>query len=315
MEQPHLEGFRPRAKIGLQQPGVEEHVDLACVHDVHDRKQGSQLNPGQGFLPGLADGRLGERFPNFHEAGRHCPEAESWLDGPSAQEDLPGQFRDATDHEFGVHIVDSGAGLTHSPWAIVPVWNRGGDRLPAGAAVLHAGGILALIVYYLRGDNPPGQLKGTAMRHVLVCTTEYGDHWTKTIAKKAAQVAAMSEEERARFLSAPAQEHADGHRGLHCGQTMGGGIYELYQQRLKAAGLSDVVVSPNACIAQHAYGCVVMIYPDGIWYRIREMADAEKVLEQHIIGGKPVLELIHRRVNPPTAKGVQVPCASQAVAS
>ena len=33
------------------------------------------------------------------------------------------------------------------------------------------------------------------MRHVFVCTTEYGDHWTKTIAKKAAQVAAMSEEE------------------------------------------------------------------------------------------------------------------------
>ena len=49
------------------------------------------------------------------------------------------------------------------------------------------------------------------MRHVLVCTTEYGDHWTKTIAKKAAQVAAMSAEERARFLSAPAQDHADGH--------------------------------------------------------------------------------------------------------
>ena len=153
------------------------------------------------------------------------------------------------------------------------------------------------------------------MRHVFVCTTEYGDHWTKTIAKKAAQVAAMSEDERARFLSAPAQEHADGHRGLHCGQTMGGGIYELYQQRLKAAGISDVVVSPNACIAQHAYGCVVMIYPDGIWYRIRELADAERVLEQHIIGGKPVLELIHRRVNPPTAKGVQLPPASQVAAS
>ena len=85
--------------------------------------------------------------------------------------------------------------------------------------------------------------------------------------------------------------------------------------RLQAAGISDVVVSPNACIAQHAYGCVVMIYPDGIWYRIREMAEAEKVLEQHIIGGKPVKELIHRTVNPPTGKGVQPPPARQPVAS
>ena len=99
------------------------------------------------------------------------------------------------------------------------------------------------------------------------------------------------------------------------GLTLGGGIYELYQQRLQAAGISDVVVSPNACIAQHAYGCVVMIYPDGIWYRIREMAEAEKVLEQHIIGGKPGRELIHRTVNPPTGKGVQPPPARQPVAS
>lgn len=143
------------------------------------------------------------------------------------------------------------------------------------------------------------------MRHVFVCTTEYSDHWAKTIAKKQAQAAAMSEEERQKILQATPEEHADGHRGLHCGQTLGGSIYEMYQQRLRAAGISDVVVSPNACVAQHAYGCVVMVYPDGIWYRIGEMSDAEKILEQHLIGGKPVMELIHRRVSAPAGKGVQ----------
>ena len=96
------------------------------------------------------------------------------------------------------------------------------------------------------------------MRHVFVCTTEYGDHWTKTIAKKQAQAAAMSEEDRRKIREATPEEHADGHRGQHCGQTMGGGIYEMFQKRLQAAGVSDVVVSPNACIAQHAWGCVVM---------------------------------------------------------
>lgn len=151
------------------------------------------------------------------------------------------------------------------------------------------------------------------MRHVFVCTTEYGDHWTKTIAKKAAQVAAMSPEERDRIRSAPAEEHADGHRGLHCGLTLGGGIYEMYQQRLQASGIDDVVVSPNACVAAHAYGCAVMVYPDGIWYRIREMAEAEQVLEQHIIGGQPVQELILRRLNPPDGKGVTPPARAAAV--
>jgi (2Fe-2S) ferredoxin len=117
-------------------------------------------------------------------------------------------------------------------------------------------------------------------------------------------MAAMSEAERQRILSAPAEDHADGHRGLHCGQTMGGGIYEMFQRRLKDAGVTDVVVSPNACVAQHAYGCVVMIYPDGIWYRIREIADAEKILEQHLIGGRPVAELLHRQLKAPQPGGV-----------
>lgn len=153
------------------------------------------------------------------------------------------------------------------------------------------------------------------MRHVFVCTTEYADHWTKTIQKKQAQLAAMSEEDRRRILEAKPEEHADGHRGLHCGQTMGGAIYERFQQRLKEAGISDVVVSPNACVAQHAYGCVVMVYPDGIWYRIGQMDDAEKILEQHIIGGKPVMELIHRRVQVPTGRGVEAPPPRTAAAS
>jgi (2Fe-2S) ferredoxin len=64
------------------------------------------------------------------------------------------------------------------------------------------------------------------------------------------------------------------------------------------------VVSPNACIAQHAWGCVVMVYPDGIWYRVQNMEEARMILEQHLIGGKPVMELIHRRLNPPAPGGL-----------
>jgi (2Fe-2S) ferredoxin len=146
--------------------------------------------------------------------------------------------------------------------------------------------------------------QGITMRHVFVCTTEYADHWARTIAKKKAQAEAMSEEERRRIRDATPEDHADGHRGEHCGQTMGGQIYEMYQRRLQQARITDVVVSPNACIAQHAWGCVVMVYPDGIWYRVQQMADAEKILEQHLIGGRPVMELIHRRLLAPRPGGL-----------
>lgn len=152
------------------------------------------------------------------------------------------------------------------------------------------------------------------VRHVFVCTTDYANHWARTIAKKKAQMEAMSEEDRQRLLSAQPEEHADGHRGQHCGMSMGGSIYELFQTRLQEAGIDDVVVSPNACVAQHAYGCVVMVYPDGLWYRIHDMDDARKILEQHIIGGKPVMELINRRLNPDRVKGIPEAAAAAAAA-
>ncbi|MCC5794543.1 MAG: hypothetical protein JJT85_07385 [Chromatiales bacterium] len=154
-----------------------------------------------------------------------------------------------------------------------------------------------------------------AIRHVFVCTTDYADHWSRTIAKKKAQMAAMSEEEKKRILEAKPEEHADGHRGSHCGMSMGGSIYEMFQRRLREAGIEDVIVSPNACVAQHAYGCVVMVYPDGLWYRIHDMSDAEKILEQHIIGGEPVRELVHRRLNPERSKGIPEAVAAAAPAS
>jgi len=153
------------------------------------------------------------------------------------------------------------------------------------------------------------------VRHVFVCTTDYANHWSRTIAKKKAQMEAMSEEQRKRILEAKPEEHADGHRGSHCGMSMGGSIYELFQTRLQEAGIDDVIVSPNACVAQHAYGCVVMIYPDGLWYRIHDMEDARKVLEQHVIGGQPVKELIHRRLNPERAKGIPEAAAAPAGAA
>jgi (2Fe-2S) ferredoxin len=89
----------------------------------------------------------------------------------------------------------------------------------------------------------------------------------------------------------------------------------MLQERLRAAGVTDVVLSPNACVAQHAYGCTIMVYPDGIWYRIRSMDDAQKVLEQHLIGGKPVAELMNRRVKAATGCGTGLPATPAARAA
>jgi len=144
----------------------------------------------------------------------------------------------------------------------------------------------------------------TPRRHVFVCVTEYGDFFAGTIAKKRAQAAAMSEAERQRIREAVPEEHADGHRGLHCGQTIGGQLYEAFMDKLKARGLENVVLSPNACVAQHVAGCIVMVYPDGIWYRVHDVSAVDRIIDEHLVAGRPVADLIHRTLEQPQGCGL-----------
>ena len=143
------------------------------------------------------------------------------------------------------------------------------------------------------------------MRHVFVCTTDYGRHWARTIAKKKAQAEAMTEAERQRIRDAVPEEHADGHSGAHCGQRIGGQLYERFKSELRRRGLDDVLLSPNACIAQHAAGCMVMVYPDGIWYAVDSLDAVNRIIDEHLVGGRPVDELVHRRLGTPASAGVR----------
>ena len=145
------------------------------------------------------------------------------------------------------------------------------------------------------------------MRHVLICTTLYGDHWAKTVGKKMAEAAKRSEEDKARLEAAKPEEHADGHIGLHCGETIGGNLYEEFQLKLKERGISDVLVSPNACIAQHVAGCMVLVYPEGIWYAVHAVEELDRIIDEHIVKGEPVRELIHRRLKDSQKLGIECP--------
>ena len=75
------------------------------------------------------------------------------------------------------------------------------------------------------------------MRHVFVCTTEYSDHWTRTIAKKKAQADAMSEEERAQDPRAPfPRSTPTATAASTADRPWAGGSTRSYQRRLQEAG-------------------------------------------------------------------------------
>ncbi len=46
------------------------------------------------------------------------------------------------------------------------------------------------------------------------------------------------------------------------------------------------------CLDQCARGVAVVVYPEQVWYTLRSVDEAREVLEQHLLGGKPVERLL-----------------------
>jgi (2Fe-2S) ferredoxin len=132
-------------------------------------------------------------------------------------------------------------------------------------------------------------------RHVFVCTTGYECHWPHVTAEHRAMARHLTPEQIAK-RRAEAPEHSDGHVGLHCGEIGGGELYAQMKALFAERGIEDVFLSPNACVAQHIAGPVVMVYPDGVWYGRVQPEDLEEIVDSHLIEGKPVERLIWREV-------------------
>lgn len=56
---------------------------------------------------------------------------------------------------------------------------------------------------------------------------------------------------------------------------------------IKEQGLRrEVMVTDVDCLDQCARGCIVCVYPQGIWYQKVDVAAAREIIEQHIKRGK-----------------------------
>ncbi|MCS6988907.1 MAG: (2Fe-2S) ferredoxin domain-containing protein [Chloroherpetonaceae bacterium] len=75
-------------------------------------------------------------------------------------------------------------------------------------------------------------------------------------------------------------------------------VLNHFKSRLKELGLQkDIRVNKSGCLDGCAYSPTTVIYPEGIWYRLLTEEDAERVLQEHLIGGKPVEDLMIRELN------------------
>ena len=62
-------------------------------------------------------------------------------------------------------------------------------------------------------------------------------------------------------------------------------------QELGIHGAGQTRINQSGCLDRCAEGPIVVVYPEGIWYRYRSRADVDRIIDQHLIRGQPVKEL------------------------
>ena len=107
--------------------------------------------------------------------------------------------------------------------------------------------------------NERGRLLSTFKRHIFVCTN---------------------------------QRSPDDPRGS-CSKLGSEALHAWFKQEAKRLNLKNIVRANKAgCLDHCALGPSVVIYPEGVWYRVTSEVDVTEIMERHVIKGEVVTRLL-----------------------
>ena len=84
----------------------------------------------------------------------------------------------------------------------------------------------------------------------------------------------------------------DGHRRGSCAAKGSERLRDYMKARAKELGLPRLRVNMAGCLDRCELGPCLVVYPEGVWYRIGDTADVDAVLETHLRDGGRVDRLL-----------------------
>jgi len=83
-----------------------------------------------------------------------------------------------------------------------------------------------------------------------------------------------------------------GHVRGCCDPTGAEALQKAFKKALAERGVKRVRANKAGCLDQCEKGPNVVVYPENVWYGRVTEADVVEIVEEHIIGGRPVQRLL-----------------------